>query len=256
MKRGPKRRPKTAAEWQEVVNQAKFMLSLDSCRQYGLLEGVPTINSDRCVYYLEEGQRLGYHTWTRLCRPFKPRAQRVERRGMHFAPADNRKRQPRRHFLQARFVGGVILAHQGLLGCRQRSYCGAQLPDTARGVERFVGFCNARNGGGRGGNFLEAGPGCFGVTLPPHAFDNRAADDQPGVSLKRAAAWPALHPIRIGPVLRGGVEQGQIAGGYQVVEVEARRQRSRDAAGYSFDQRKVRGYQLVAPGADAGAVGS
>jgi hypothetical protein len=55
-----KRDPETAEEWQEAVDAAYFVLVLDSCRQYGLIEwdGKPDI--ERCLKVLEEGKRRGY----------------------------------------------------------------------------------------------------------------------------------------------------------------------------------------------------
>lgn len=52
--------PTTPEEWQEAVDQANLLLALDSCKQYGLLEGGPKINFDRCVELLEKGKALGY----------------------------------------------------------------------------------------------------------------------------------------------------------------------------------------------------
>jgi hypothetical protein len=53
--------PKTAGEWQEAVNGAEFFLLLDSCRQYGLIEGGPAVNADRCSAILERGRRRGIY---------------------------------------------------------------------------------------------------------------------------------------------------------------------------------------------------
>jgi hypothetical protein len=51
--------PSTAAEWQEAVDLAEFLLTLDSARQYGLVTGGPTVNVDRCAQLLEEGAARG-----------------------------------------------------------------------------------------------------------------------------------------------------------------------------------------------------
>lgn len=52
--------PETPGEWQEAVNMAKFLLALDDCRMYGLIEGGPEINRDRAIDLLERGKKLGY----------------------------------------------------------------------------------------------------------------------------------------------------------------------------------------------------
>jgi hypothetical protein len=48
--------PKTWAEWQEAVDTAHALLTLDSARQFGLVTGGPSINVDRCVEVLEQGK--------------------------------------------------------------------------------------------------------------------------------------------------------------------------------------------------------
>lgn len=53
------RDPRTPREWQEAADAAWAMLVLDSCRQYGLVEGGPEINFDRCVAILERAKAKG-----------------------------------------------------------------------------------------------------------------------------------------------------------------------------------------------------
>jgi hypothetical protein len=53
------RNPETSAEWQAAVTGAYHCLQLDSARQYGLVEGGPEINVERCEQLLEEGKRRG-----------------------------------------------------------------------------------------------------------------------------------------------------------------------------------------------------
>ena len=43
---------------QELVNISNFLLKVDSAKQYGLLEGGPVINPDKCIHYIEWGKRL------------------------------------------------------------------------------------------------------------------------------------------------------------------------------------------------------
>jgi hypothetical protein len=54
------RDPVTAEEWREAVDAAAFVLALDSCRQYGLIEWDQEIDVDRCVEILERGRARGY----------------------------------------------------------------------------------------------------------------------------------------------------------------------------------------------------
>lgn len=51
--------PQTAEEWQEAVNLAEFLLSIDSCRQYGLIEGGPEVNVERACDILRRGRWRG-----------------------------------------------------------------------------------------------------------------------------------------------------------------------------------------------------
>ena len=53
------RDPQTDEEWQEAVDGADALLSLDSARQYGLVTGGPKVNVNRCVAIVEEGKRRG-----------------------------------------------------------------------------------------------------------------------------------------------------------------------------------------------------
>lgn len=53
------RNPGTPAEWQLAVDSAEACLLLDSARQYGLIEGGPGVNVDRCVEILEHGRARG-----------------------------------------------------------------------------------------------------------------------------------------------------------------------------------------------------
>ena len=50
------RMPKTRAEWQDAVDWADFMLTVDACRQYGLIEGGPVPDVFRCEYILKLGR--------------------------------------------------------------------------------------------------------------------------------------------------------------------------------------------------------
>lgn len=52
--------PETAEEWQEAVNVAEFYLLLDSARQYGLIEGGPLIDIERCEELLRRGRQKGF----------------------------------------------------------------------------------------------------------------------------------------------------------------------------------------------------
>ena len=54
------RDPATPQEWQQAVDCVAFMLLLDVCRQYGLVEGGPTLRPQRCVEILTKGEALGY----------------------------------------------------------------------------------------------------------------------------------------------------------------------------------------------------
>lgn len=51
--------PKTPEEWQEAVNLAEFYLTLDSCKQYGLVTFEPEIQVDRCAQIITMGKEIG-----------------------------------------------------------------------------------------------------------------------------------------------------------------------------------------------------
>jgi hypothetical protein len=51
--------PITIAEWQEASDAAEACLLLESTRQYGLVQGGPRVNVDRCVELLDRAKRLG-----------------------------------------------------------------------------------------------------------------------------------------------------------------------------------------------------
>ena len=52
--------PETPEQWQEAVNLAEFYLLLDSARQYGLLEGGPSLDIERCEELLQRGKQQGF----------------------------------------------------------------------------------------------------------------------------------------------------------------------------------------------------
>jgi|SRR5579885_3304145 len=54
------RDPQTKQEWQEAVDMAHALLSLDACRQYGLVTGGPKINLERCEELLRRAREYGY----------------------------------------------------------------------------------------------------------------------------------------------------------------------------------------------------
>jgi len=51
------RLPKTTAEWQEAVDAAAGMRAIADCKMYGLIEGGPSINVERCDWILARGRR-------------------------------------------------------------------------------------------------------------------------------------------------------------------------------------------------------
>jgi hypothetical protein len=53
------RMPRTPREWQAAADAAEWCLALDSCRQYGLVEGGPGIDVDRCLLILERAKMRG-----------------------------------------------------------------------------------------------------------------------------------------------------------------------------------------------------
>jgi hypothetical protein len=51
------RNPRTRREWQAAADGAHTLLLLDSARQYGLIEGGPEINAERCEEILYQASR-------------------------------------------------------------------------------------------------------------------------------------------------------------------------------------------------------
>jgi hypothetical protein len=51
--------PESREEWQAAADAAHFYLALDGCRQYGLVEGGPTIDVDRCLEMLDKAKAIG-----------------------------------------------------------------------------------------------------------------------------------------------------------------------------------------------------
>jgi hypothetical protein len=51
--------PQTPAEWQDAVDAAHAALALESARMYGLVEGGPQVNVDRCVEIVDAGKERG-----------------------------------------------------------------------------------------------------------------------------------------------------------------------------------------------------
>lgn len=51
--------PETVEEWQAAVDAAYGALSLDSCRQYGLISGGPKVDVERCHEVLAAGRARG-----------------------------------------------------------------------------------------------------------------------------------------------------------------------------------------------------
>ena len=46
--------------WQELVDSANAMLTIDSARQFGLITGGPEINHSRCYQILDDGAKRGF----------------------------------------------------------------------------------------------------------------------------------------------------------------------------------------------------
>lgn len=71
--------PKTPAEWQAAVDGAKALLEIDSARQFGLIEGGPEINFDRCLEILALGRSRGFEpvpdAAARFIAEFRPSSQ-------------------------------------------------------------------------------------------------------------------------------------------------------------------------------------
>jgi hypothetical protein len=53
------KRPRTRAEFQEAVDAAAGLRSIADCKMYGLIEGGPAIDVDRCDMMLEAGRVAG-----------------------------------------------------------------------------------------------------------------------------------------------------------------------------------------------------
>ena len=53
------RMPRTRRELQAAADAAEWALAVDSCRQFGLIEGGPEINVDRCLLILERAKTRG-----------------------------------------------------------------------------------------------------------------------------------------------------------------------------------------------------
>lgn len=51
--------PTTPEQWQVAVDAAAWCLTVDSCRQYGLLRGGPKVNVERCQAVVDEGKARG-----------------------------------------------------------------------------------------------------------------------------------------------------------------------------------------------------
>lgn len=51
--------PQTLEEWQDVADWSEFFVSIDSCRQYGLITGGPLVNVDRSLELLERAKAQG-----------------------------------------------------------------------------------------------------------------------------------------------------------------------------------------------------
>ncbi len=52
--------PQMTEEWQEAVDAARVLLSIDAARQYGLVEGGPEVDVDRCSEILDCGKAQGH----------------------------------------------------------------------------------------------------------------------------------------------------------------------------------------------------
>jgi hypothetical protein len=52
--------PNTAKEWQDAVDAAYVLISIDAARQYGLITGGPKANVDRCIEIPALGKRKGF----------------------------------------------------------------------------------------------------------------------------------------------------------------------------------------------------
>jgi hypothetical protein len=55
------REPRTKREWQEAADLALFWLKIDDLRKYGVLQGGPTVNAERCEQIIAAAARRGIH---------------------------------------------------------------------------------------------------------------------------------------------------------------------------------------------------
>jgi hypothetical protein len=53
--------PETPEQWQEAADLANFFLELESCRMYGLIEGGPRADIERCDSILNLARKRGIH---------------------------------------------------------------------------------------------------------------------------------------------------------------------------------------------------
>lgn len=51
--------PQTRGEWQDAADAAHVLLTIDAARQYGLIEGGPECNQERCIEILRLAKRRG-----------------------------------------------------------------------------------------------------------------------------------------------------------------------------------------------------
>jgi hypothetical protein len=52
-------RPVTDQQWQDAVDAAHTLLTLETARLYGLVTGGPEVNVERCVEIIEDGRSRG-----------------------------------------------------------------------------------------------------------------------------------------------------------------------------------------------------
>ena len=52
-------RPVTDRQWQDAVDAAHALLTLEAARLYGLVTGGPEVNVERCVEIIEDGRSRG-----------------------------------------------------------------------------------------------------------------------------------------------------------------------------------------------------
>lgn len=53
------REPVTREQWQEAVDAANAVLTIDAARQYGLITGGPLPDYERCEQIIERGKAMG-----------------------------------------------------------------------------------------------------------------------------------------------------------------------------------------------------